>query len=167
METWKPVRGYEQIYEVSDMGHVRSVAHVVLRSNGAAFTVAARSRKVVMNNKRRAVVCLCFGNVREMRQVSHMVLDAFVGERPAGLWGCHRDDNPENNRIDNLYWGTPVDNSADCLANGTHPKASKTHCVRGHEFTPENTKVSVRSTGATKRECRACLLRHNEVRRKT
>jgi len=31
---------------------------------------------------------------------------------------CHKDDNPYNNDIDNLYWGTKVDNGLDASRNG-------------------------------------------------
>ena len=50
-----------------------------------------------------------------------LVLTAFVGPRPEGLYGCHRDDNPENNVLNNLYWGTPKENSNDKKLNGNQP----------------------------------------------
>lgn len=39
-------------------------------------------------------------------------------------------------------------------------QAMKTHCVRGHEFTPENTSLQ---RGGTKRVCRACKLWHSRT----
>lgn len=165
-ENWRPIEGYEHEYEVSDMGRVRTLAHVVLRSNGIPQTIKARARKIVMSNRNRAVVCLCVDDVREMKQVHELVLTAFVGAKPEGLiYGCHRDDDPMNNSVINLYWGTPSQNTADCIANGNHNMASKTSCVRGHAFTESNTKVTTRTDGRVKRECRECLDRHNRVRR--
>jgi HNH endonuclease len=46
-----------------------------------------------------------------------LVLEAFDRLRPAGLWGLHDDDNPRNNHISNLRWGTPSDNSYDAVKN--------------------------------------------------
>ncbi len=43
-----------------------------------------------------------------------------------------------------------------------HPKPAPTHCRQGHEYTPENTKYSVRANGGTKRYCREC----NKIRAK-
>ncbi len=43
-----------------------------------------------------------------------------------------------------------------------HPKPAPTHCPQGHEYTPENTKLSVRANGGTKRYCREC----NRIRAK-
>jgi hypothetical protein len=55
-----------------------------------------------------------------MRLVHHLILEAFVGPRPAGLIGCHNDGNPQNNWPSNLRWDTHASNSADMLAHGTH-----------------------------------------------
>lgn len=31
---------------------------------------------------------------------------------------CHKDNNPLNNRCDNLYWGTALDNMTQCVRDG-------------------------------------------------
>ena len=49
---------------------------------------------------------------RKLR-VHHAVLLAYVGPRPAGLCGLHRDDDPAHNFVENLYWGTRLENAAD------------------------------------------------------
>lgn len=166
MENFRPVVGFEEQYEVSDAGHVYGVARVAIHSNGFRQRIARAERKIVMSNRNRATVNLCRDGRYTMKQVHHMVLEAFVGPCPVeGWYGCHRDDDPTNNALDNLYWGTPSENTEDCLRNGNHSMARKTHCHKGHEFTEENTKVSTRSTGRTKRECRACLQHFNESRR--
>jgi hypothetical protein len=41
----------------------------------------------------------------------------------------------------------------------------KTHCKRGHEFTPENTWVFVSSVGGPGRMCKTCSLMHGAARR--
>jgi hypothetical protein len=42
-----------------------------------------------------------------------LVLENFVGPRPDGYQGLHRDDDRGNNAVGNLYWGTPGDNMRD------------------------------------------------------
>jgi len=43
----------------------------------------------------------------------------------------------------------------------TSQNARKTHCIHGHEFTPENTYFQKRSNGVVSRLCKACLRQHN------
>jgi hypothetical protein len=45
--------------------------------------------------------------------IHRLVLEAFVGPCPPGMEGCHLDDDPENNRLDNLRWDTPEANRED------------------------------------------------------
>lgn len=49
------------------------------------------------------------------RRVHRLVLEAFIGPRPAGMVCCHEDDNPGNNALANLRWDTPTANMHDYL----------------------------------------------------
>jgi HNH endonuclease len=51
--------------------------------------------------------------------VHRLVLEAFVGYAPDGYVTRHRDGDPRNNRLDNLCWGTQVENQADRKLHGT------------------------------------------------
>lgn len=55
---------------------------------------------------------------RVRRYVHHLVLEAFVGARPDGHEACHRNGVPTDNRVENLYWGTRVENDADRRTHG-------------------------------------------------
>lgn len=50
--------------------------------------------------------------------VHTLVLNAFVGPRPDGMECRHLDGNPANNRLENLRWGTSVENQADRVLHG-------------------------------------------------
>jgi hypothetical protein len=73
------------------------------------------------------------------------------GEIPAGLHVLHNCDNPGCVRPEHLRLGTHTDNMRDIVAHGYHPQARKTHCPKGHEYTPDN----VYRYGA-RRHCKAC-----------
>lgn len=49
------------------------------------------------------------------RRVHRLVLEAFVGRRPRGMQCRHLDGNPQNNRLDNICWGTPRQNYDDSI----------------------------------------------------
>jgi hypothetical protein len=54
-----------------------------------------------------------------------LMLETFVGPRPEGKVGRHLDDDKSNNAIDNLAWGTPVENYADRDANNKTARGSR------------------------------------------
>jgi hypothetical protein len=59
---------------------------------------------------------------KRMKVLLHrIVLMTFKGPCPHGMIGCHRDDDKENNNIENLYYGTYVQNNRDAVRNGKRP----------------------------------------------
>lgn len=54
-------------------------------------------------------------------QVHRAVLEAFVGICPPGMQCRHLDGDPGNNRLGNLLWGTPLENTEDKAAHGRIP----------------------------------------------
>lgn len=110
-------------------------------------------------------VALFTGGVRTNYAVHELVLTHFVGPRPIGYDACHGNDNPQDNRVENLRWGTRSENVRDCVRNGHHTMANRTHCPRGHEYTPANTYRYPAGNRACN-ECRRLYrLEHAEERR--
>jgi hypothetical protein len=73
-------------------------------------------------------------NLRDANNKAHrlyvhrIILTTFKGEPEPGMYGCHYDDDPSNNALSNLRWGTPQDNGADVRRNNQSRKAlSVTH----------------------------------------
>lgn len=89
-----------------------------------------------------------------------MAWELVNGPVESGLFVCHRCDNPRCVRPDHLFLGTHDENMADCTRKGRHQngstKAPPTHCRRGHEFTPANTRID----GKGNRVCRECTNAH-------
>jgi hypothetical protein len=54
--------------------------------------------------------------------VHRLVLLAFIGPCPPGHETCHGDDDPENNALSNLRWGTKKNNRDDAVRRGTWPR---------------------------------------------
>ncbi len=70
-------------------------------------------------------VILFAGQRRRNRMfVHHLVLQTFVGPRPVGAQACHRNDVSTDNRLENLYWASPKQNSADRYLNGGQRRGS-------------------------------------------
>jgi len=145
-EEWRPVVGHEGFYEVSDQGRVRSLDRIIQGRLVRPHRVKGRVLKASPTNG-RPMVHLCENGTKTGRQVGPLVLEAFVGQKPPGQQCCHWDDDPTNNRLENLRWGTPIQNAADRLRNA-RGQASKTKCPRNHDLFPPN---------LIKRNARGCL----------
>ena len=114
MSEWKPVVGYEGIYEVrqgTDGGRVRRVKALKRTYVGRELggTDSLGYARVVLSKP---------GLKPKHVRIHTLVLEAFVGPAPAGCEACHKDDNPKNNTIPNLYWGGRGDNVKDAYRNG-------------------------------------------------
>lgn len=130
-EAWRPVVGFEGEYEVSNFGRVRSLTRVhtyqrIDQYSGNVIEVSRTRKGVELRPGRmksgHLSVALGRGN---SRCVHVLVLEAFVGPRPAGMEGLHGDDEPSNNRLYNLRWGTRSENLHDAISNGKAPIGSK------------------------------------------
>lgn len=143
IEIWSVIPGFSD-YDVSDMGHVQS-----RRVSAEGRPVAQIQRSAGRYN---GVAIINDAGEPKRVMVHALVLLAFVGPRPAGMVSRHLDDDPVNNKLSNLAYGTMKDNMADKLRNGHNTNANKTHCKRGHEFTEENI---IRLPNGN-RHCRAC-----------
>lgn len=87
------------------------------------------------------------------RYVHILVLEAFVSPRPEGAKGLHWDDDPYNNQVGNLYWGSVQANALDRVRNGRDHNANKVMCKRGHDLAGPNL---MPSTPPPHRRCLSC-----------
>jgi hypothetical protein len=119
VERWLPVAGFEGIYEVSDHGRVRSLDRMEWLSSGGFRR--RRGRIMVLSKHRDGHLKLLLQGkgVRRHVQVHVLVLEAFVGPRPAGMEGCHGPAGILANHVKNLRWDTPRANQLDRIRDGT------------------------------------------------
>jgi len=93
--------------------------------------------------------------VRHLLLVHRLVLLAFTGAPPSGKPnGLHWDDDPTNNDLSNLYWGSHAENARDAKRNGRHYQSNKVTCNRGHDLVEPN--LIAAKVAAGLRSCRAC-----------
>jgi hypothetical protein len=113
LEVWRTISNYPR-YEISNHGRVRS-------SHRGQIKFLKPWRHEFGYSK----VHLFNVDGGKKRYIHQLVLEAFVGEREPGQEVRHLDGNPANNRIENLAWGTRVENQNDKLEHGTHNRGER------------------------------------------
>lgn len=85
--------------------------------------------------------------------------ELVVGPIPAGMFVCHRCDNPPCCNPAHLFVATCKQNNQDMYAKGrdANQHTGRTHCQRGHAFDAFNTYIDSRGH----RVCRACAAMHH------
>lgn len=119
-EEWRPIVGWEGLYEVSSIGRVRSVDRVIECADGPK-RYKGRMRSLSKDGGGYPQVILSYKGEQVMRKVHALVMEAFVGQRPEGMQICHGDGDQTNNRVGNLRYGTGQENCADTLKHGRRP----------------------------------------------
>lgn len=108
-EQWKDIENFEG-YKISDSGRVKSYVN-----NRHGIGSKSHILKPTVNKLGYESVCLGRGN----RRLIHRLVAAAYIPNPNNLpLVRHLDDNPRNNNVSNLAWGTQLDNMHDCVSHG-------------------------------------------------
>lgn len=99
-EIWKPVLGYEEFYEVSNQGDVRTKRY---------------GRLLKIQKQRYSTVGLSKNGSCRYKTVHRIVAEAFIPNQEKKPCIDHIDTNPYNNKVSNLRWVTHSENSNNPL----------------------------------------------------
>ncbi len=106
-EIWRDISGYEEIYQVSNLGNVMS-----LKYNGG------NKKQLLKQGKTKTgyyFVCLCKNGNVKLYRVHRLVAETFIPKILNKEWINHKDGNKLNNNVNNLEWCTPSENNIHAL----------------------------------------------------
>jgi hypothetical protein len=112
---WMPVPGYEHIYEVSDSGNIRSLD----RLNSRGYKLCGKVLHPTVGKNGYPFVTLTKNSCQKKFYVHTVVMLAFQGPCPNGLEVRHLDGNRTNPKLNNLKYGTRIENMQDAILHGT------------------------------------------------
>jgi hypothetical protein len=109
-EIWRDVVGFEESYQVSNIGRVRSKSRIL---------------KPVCITGGYLAVSLGYN---KQRTVHRLVAAAFFGSSTQMV--LHKDGDRQNNTVQNLYYGDGFDNAADAIRHGTQVRGERQHAAK-------------------------------------
>jgi len=116
-ETWKDIKGYEELYQISNFGKVRSKDNY--RNGKGGFLKLYKGK--LLNGHINNIGYVCFDiykdGIRKNIKAHYLVSFHFVEGFKKGLWINHKDGNKTNNVYSNLEWCTAKENSLHAFKN--------------------------------------------------
>lgn len=123
-EIWKDVEGYEGLYQVSNLGRIRSLDHDVIHIShykGSILKPDTSDRYPYPN------LTLCKPNPRRTirKNLHRLIAETFIPNPLRKPYVNHIDGNKANNRIENLEWTTPSENQQHAFRIGLRQVGEK------------------------------------------
>ena len=124
-EVWKDIPEYEGLYQVSNLGRVRSVDRIIVKKNKATMLYKGKILKYYEDTKGRLSVSLSKNDKKKNIRVHIIVAETFISKRPDKKVICHINGNNQDNRLVNLRYDTQSENIIDIYRQGKkHGKLS-------------------------------------------
>ena len=135
---WKAIKGYEDYYEVSDDGQIRSVDRIVPDTLGRYRKLTGKIMKQSESKHKDRDDGYLVVNLRKLhtsnvRPVHRLVAEAFLPNDDGLPTINHKDGNKHNNNVDNLEWASYSDNNIHALNNHLRNPRGKMICQQTND----------------------------------
>lgn len=123
VKIWKPIPGYEGLYEVTAFGDVRSVDRIVEYPDNkpSRFFKGKILKQSLQVNKKYYGLRLSKKGKTKLWLIHQLVALSFLGPRETNMVVCHGPKGCLVNTLDNLSYGTVLKNNLDQWRDKTKP----------------------------------------------
>jgi len=118
VEVWKDVPDYEELYQVSNLGKVRSLDRLVKGAKGLDYRIKGKTTKEAKNYLGYIKVRLHKEGIRKEYSLHRIVAISFVLNIELKKEVNHIDGNKLNNAASNLEWCTRSENMKHAFRTG-------------------------------------------------
>lgn len=110
-EVWKDIKGFEGMYQISNLGNARGLCRTVVRSDGVEITIMGKNLTKSINNYGYVVYSLSKQHREHKLLANRLVAEAFIPNPDGKSEVNHLDEVKTNNCVWNLEWATHYENS--------------------------------------------------------
>lgn len=114
-EIWKPIAGYENYYDISNLGNVQSKGKKYTDSLGRNMNKAPKKISVRIGTIGYLCVDLNCNGISTQKHIHRLVAEAFIPNPENKPTVNHKDGNKLNNDISNLEWATYSENNKHAI----------------------------------------------------
>jgi hypothetical protein len=109
-EQWKDIEGYLGVYQVSNLGRLRSLERECYNPRYGKFIRAGRIMKTPLHSTGYPFCTLHKDGIAKTFKVHRLVAGAFLARPSNRDYVNHKDGDKTNNNVSNLEWCTPSEN---------------------------------------------------------
>lgn len=109
-EIWKDINGYEGIYQISNLGNLKSLDRECYNSRYGSFKREGGLMKTPLNSDGYPYCTLSKNGVPRTYKVHRLVAEAFISKDDQKKFVNHKDGIKSNNKVSNLEWCTHSEN---------------------------------------------------------
>lgn len=129
-ENWKPIKGYENHYEVSDLGRVRSISRFVPFMNSQKYCPSQIKKSTRHYKNKYHSVLLKVEQEEKRFSLSRLVAEHFIPNPDNKPEVNHKFGNKDDNRAVSLEWATSVENAQHAIRIGLTKKRIPVVCIK-------------------------------------
>lgn len=135
-EIWKDIPNYEGFYQVSNLGGLKSLEREVKHSSGCFMVLKEKILRPNKNNRGYLVCTLCKSGKQKKFTIHQLVAITFLNHVICGykLVVDHINNNPLDNRVENLQLVTQRENISKDKKGGTSKYTGVNWCKKSKKY---------------------------------
>lgn len=130
-EIWKDIKGYEGLYQVSNLGRIKSVDRIVIMKHYSGCNATHSYKGKILKQQKDKYgymrVALSKNGKIKLKQVHRLVAETFIPNPENKPTVNHEDGNKENNVVANLSWATHQEQTMHAFKTGLIDNSKKNY----------------------------------------